>query len=75
MLSDLFACCNSVVLIGREVKGDEVGLRLFEYVSARLQDSQDSGVVRELKVHGRTLQILRINQYESQFQSMSVLVR
>lgn len=74
-IANLFASCNSVELIGREAKGDEIDLRLFEYVSSRLQESHSAGVVREVRVHGRTLEVLKINQYESQFQSMSVLVR
>ena len=74
-VADLFAACNSVELIDREPKGDEVDLRLFEYVGSRLQESKAKGVVREVRVHGRTLEVLRINQYESQFQSMSVLLR
>lgn len=75
MIADLFASCNSVETINREVKGDEIDLRLFEYTNSQLQESSQAGVVREVKVHGRTLEVLKINQYESQFLSMSVLVR
>ena len=31
--------------------------------------------MREVKVSGRVLEVLKINQYESRFQSMSVMVR
>ena len=42
-------------MIAKEAKGDEIDLRLFEYVGARIQESKSEEVVRELKVHGRTL--------------------
>jgi hypothetical protein len=63
MISDLFASCNSVETINREVKGDEIDLRLFEYTNSRLQDNQQANIVRDIKVHGRTLEVLKINQY------------
>jgi hypothetical protein len=65
MVADLFASCNSVETINREVRGDEIDLRLFQYTSSRLQDTQTANVLREVKVHGRTLEVMKINQYES----------
>jgi magnesium-transporting ATPase (P-type) len=52
-----------VETINREVKGDEIDLRLFEYTNSRLQDNQQANIVRDIKVHGRTLEVLKINQY------------
>ena len=63
MVSDIFASCNSVETINREVKGDEIDLRMFEYTNSKLGSSQDSQVVREVRVHGRTLEVIQINQY------------
>lgn len=50
-------------------------MRLFEYVNGRLQTSNKNGVVREVLTKNSVAQVLKINQYESQFQSMSVLIR
>lgn len=50
-------------------------MRLFEFVGGRLQTSNKSGVVREIITKSSVAEVLKINQYESQFQSMSVLIR
>jgi cation-transporting P-type ATPase 13A2 len=36
LISGLFACCNSVEMIGDEPKGDEIDLRLFIYSKAEI---------------------------------------
>jgi hypothetical protein len=48
---------------------------MFLYVNADLSASKKTGVVREIIVDGRVLEIVKINQYESQFQSMSIILR
>ena len=50
-------------------------MRLFEFVNSKLQASNKSGIVREVITKNSTAQVLKINQYESQFQSMSVLIK
>ena len=57
------------------MKGDEIDLRMFLFVEGKLIASKSANVVRVVSVGDRNIEILKINQYESQFQSMSVLVR
>jgi cation-transporting ATPase 13A3/4/5 len=75
LISILFASCNSVELINAEVKGDEIDLRMFDFTRSQLAQGKAAHVVREVHVQGKVVEVLKINQYESQFQSMSVLVR
>jgi magnesium-transporting ATPase (P-type) len=48
---------------------------MFEFVEGKLIPSKTANVVRVVSVGDRNIEIMKINQYESQFQSMSVLVR
>ena len=46
LISAVFACCNSVELIGDIVKGDEIDLRMFDHVQGKLFPASSQGVVR-----------------------------
>lgn len=57
--------------------GDEVDLRMFLYSEYEMKQSPKEDV-RFVAIHKEKnieLEVLRINQFESKFQSMSVLVR
>ena len=72
----LFATCHTTKQIQGEFMGDEVDLRMFLYSGYKMSDSEDPNVKFVVKNNrGGELEVLRINQFESKFQSMSVLVR
>jgi magnesium-transporting ATPase (P-type) len=75
LISGLFACCHSVEMINGEAKGDEIDLQMFLQSKARINPSSEPDVVRHIEQESQSFDVLKINQYESLFQSMSVLVR
>lgn len=77
MIADILGCCNSVEKIGDNYEGDEIDLEMFHHVKAERVSppAQLQDVVRYIQVSNRLLEVLRINEYESRFQSMSVLYR
>ena len=75
MISGVFGCCNSVEIINDEPKGDEIDLRLFLLSKAEIRQSEDEEIVRSIFQEKFKWDVIRINQYESKFQSMSVMVR
>jgi magnesium-transporting ATPase (P-type) len=77
LMSDLFGCCNSVERINGNYEGDEIDLRMFHHAQAQIihPPAQTTGVIRCIQVADRLIEVLRINEYESRFQSMSVLYR
>jgi hypothetical protein len=50
-------------LINGEVKGDEIDLRMFDFVQGKLSPSRLANVVREVGVGEQSIQIVKINQY------------
>ena len=62
-------------MIDGTAKGDEIDLEMFEYVRAEIVPSKEKGVIRQVRVGEELWDVLKINQYESQFQSMSVVPR
>ena len=69
------AGCNSVKKLGDSLRGDEIDLAMFQKVNSTIIESTIPGVLWEIKTHFLHLEVIKINQFESKFQSMSVLVR
>jgi magnesium-transporting ATPase (P-type) len=55
--------------------GDELDLRMFLFSGFSFELSQDVNIRSTNRRDGSHIDVLRINQYESKFQCMSVLVR
>ena len=75
LLYKFFASCHTVRNIGGELMGDELDLRMFLFSEFELEPIEDVGIKFVAKREGSRLEVLRINQFESKFQCMSVLVR
>lgn len=75
ILYKLFASCHTVRKIEDEFMGDELDLRMFLFSDFTFQLSDDVKVRFIVEKDGTRLEVLRINQFESKFQCMSVLVR
>lgn len=59
-----------------EFQGDEIDLKMFLFTKSTMKQAEDMRVRCEIvDEEGREYEVLRINQYESKFQSMSILVR
>jgi hypothetical protein len=50
-------------LINGEVKGDEIDLRMFDFVQGKLLPSKSANIVREVQVNGQNIEVVMINQY------------
>ena len=75
-LMKLLGTCHATREIAGKFEGDEIDREIFQFSGYRLQ-SNESGeaIVTVSNEEGRVLEILKINQFESRFQSMSVLVK
>lgn len=72
----LFSCCHTVKYFDNEYQGDEIDLKMFLFTKSTFKQSDNMRVRCEITDNeGKKYEVLRINQYESRFQSMSVLVR
>lgn len=71
----LFGCCHTVRHISGEFLGDELDLRMFEFSGFDYCKSSNETVKLKVRKNQTVLEVLRINQFESKFQSMSVLVK
>lgn len=106
----LFGTCHTTKLINGELLGDEIDKQMFNFINAKMENTDDERVrfiVKSTKQfeskieddlelgkeeydlieverkrqsliqmkNEHSLEVLRINQFESKFQSMSVLVR
>lgn len=60
-------------MIDGQLMGDEIDLQMFKYSNYTIKNSDRA--IFEVTDGSETLQVLKINQYESRFQSMSVIVR
>lgn len=70
------ASCHTVRRVADEFLGDELDLRMFLYSDYTYEVPVDDHSVKLRLSHGRdVLEVLRVNQFESKFQAMSVLVR
>lgn len=74
---DVFGCCNSVEKINGIYEGDEIDVKMFEHAKAAIIATTDLeipyGIIRTIRVGEQLKQIIKINEYESRFQSMSVM--
>lgn len=75
LIRKLFACCHTVKNIDGEFLGDEVDLRMYLYSTYTMINSDKPEIKFIAEKDSIRLEILRINQFESKFQNMSVLVR
>ena len=72
----LLATCHAAREINGELEGDEIDKEIFKFSKYKLRHQKSSDALVEVEdERGATLEILKINQFESKFQSMSVLVR
>lgn len=73
----LFATCHTTKQVEGVFLGDEVDLRMFLYSQYEMSHSIQTSIKFEAfcKTRQQHLEVMRINQFESRFQSMSVLVR
>ena len=72
----LMATCHTTREIKGKLEGDEIDKEIFEFSGYSIKPNESAeAVVTVGNEGGKTLQILKINQFESRFQSMSVLVR
>ena len=75
-MKKIFACCHTVKEVDDEILGDEIDKELYLFSEYKME-SVENPLVKFL-VEGKDgdlLEVFRINQFESKFQSMSVLVR
>jgi|JI6StandDraft_1071083.scaffolds.fasta_scaffold03351_7 magnesium-transporting ATPase (P-type) len=71
----LFASCHTVRKIQDEFMGDELDLRMFQFAGFSFELSEKDVSIRStVRRDGSHIDVLRINQFESKFQCMSVLV-
>ena len=76
LVMKLFGTCHATREIEGKFEGDEIDREIFEYSGYRIHPNESTDAVVTVKNEkGKTLEILKINQFESRFQSMSVLVR
>lgn len=75
LLLQLFASCHAVRHVEGTFLGDEVDLRMFLFSGYTLAPASGKDVRFCVDNGSDRLEILRINQFESKFQNMSVLVR
>lgn len=71
----LFACCHTVKEFEGRLMGDEIDLKMFLHSGYRLCTSKEAATCFEVEqpAGSHRLQVLKVYQYESKFQSMSVL--
>lgn len=74
---DVFGCCNSVEKINDVYEGDEIDVKMFEHVKATITATSEinipHNIIRTIRIGEQLKQIIKINEYESRFQSMSVM--
>lgn len=58
-----------------ELKGDEIDLKMFEYSQSTLEEKNEVHDLCHIINKGNTIEVLRVNQFESRHKSMSVLVK
>lgn len=71
----LFACCHTVREFEGKLMGDEIDLKMFLHSGYELRPSREPATCFEVEQpasHHR-LRVLKVYQYESRFQSMSVV--
>jgi magnesium-transporting ATPase (P-type) len=71
----LFASCHTVRKIQDEFMGDELDLRMFLFSGFSFELSENVNIRSTNRRDDSHIDVLRINQFESKFQCMSVLVR
>ena len=72
----LLATCHAAREINGRLEGDEIDKEIFKFSRHKLRHQRPSGALAEVEDgQGATLEILKVNQFESKLQSMSVLVR
>lgn len=76
LINQLFASCHTTRKTDEELLGDEVDLRMYLHSQYNMRTSQDPAIRFIVdNASGDKIEVLRINQFESKFQNMSVLVR
>ena len=50
LIADLFGCCNSVELINGQYEGDEIDLKMFQYVKALITEFKSANFIRCIKI-------------------------
>lgn len=76
ILAKLMASCHTVRKVAEEFMGDELDLRMFLYSGYEYHVPEDDhSVALNLTFGDVKLQVMRINQFESKFQAMSVLIK
>ena len=74
---DVFGCCNSVEKINDVYEGDEIDVKMFDHVKAAITATSEIGIpyniIRTIRIGEQLKQVIKINEYESRFQSMSVM--
>ena len=72
----LLGTCHATREIEGKFEGDEIDREIFQFSGYKLHANESGEVVVTVKnEEGKVLEILKINQFESRFQSMSVLVK
>ena len=69
----LFGTCHTVIKKDDEHLGDQVDLRMYEHSKFVKNENTESDIYQDAKYEG-SYEIVKVHQFESKFQSMSVLV-
>lgn len=75
LIMKLFASCHTVKDIEGKLLGDEIDKEMYFTSQYHISQSSRKEIKFMVESNDNKLQILRINQFESKFQSMSVLVK
>ena len=76
MILKILATCHTTRKINDEFEGDEIDKEIFIFSKHKLVENKSKDAIITIESEeGNVLEILKVNQFESRFQSMSVLVR